>query len=175
MGWKVRSMFNRIWWPDFCHQWILLYFYISNFINHHGSSLLVRFIQEIHGPWVKDRKDFMFLNVFELLFRLNRSLSISHSPRPLAFEPIRNTENMEFLLYMTHGPKLVINKSLSATHMNHSILFKKWLIIFSALGTFALLAETSFLCVCLMDKEWYRNFLERVNFGHFRKAIFYTV
>ena len=46
---------------------------------------------------------------------------------------------------------------------------------FSALGTFALLAETSFLCVCLMDKEWYRNFLERVNFGHFRKAIFYTV
>ena len=62
MGWKVRSMFNRIWWPDFCHQWILLYFYISNFINHHGSSLLVRFIQEIHGLWVMDRKDFMFLN-----------------------------------------------------------------------------------------------------------------
>merc|ERR1712235_115160 len=48
-------------------------------------------------------------------------------------------------------------------------------LLYCALGTFALLAETSFLCVCLMDKEWYRNFLERVNFGHFRKAIFYTV
>jgi len=119
MGWKIGSMFNRFWWPDFCHQWILLYFYISNFSHHHGSSLLVR--------------------------------SFSDS----------------------RAKNLVINKSLWK-NMNHTA----WIINMnhlSALGTFALLAETSFLCVCLMDKEWYRNFLERVNFGHFRKAIFYTV
>merc|ERR1711962_238442 len=57
--------------------------------------------------------------------------------------------------------------------------FRIWLIItgilYCGLGLFALLAESSFLCVCLMEKEWYRNFLERVNFGHFKKAIFYVV
>ena len=146
MGWKVRSMFNRIWWPDFCHQWILLYFYISNFINHHGSSLLVSFIQDTHGPWpmsIMDRKDFMFL-----LFRMGPSGSRRGSVRYR-----QSIIESSIILYYSF----------------------KWLIIFSALGTFALLAETSFLCVCLMDKEWYRNFLDRVNFGHFRKAIFYTV
>ena len=31
---------------------------------------------------------------------LNDTLSISHNPRPLAAGPIRNTENMEYLLGM---------------------------------------------------------------------------
>merc|ERR1712131_122478 len=48
-------------------------------------------------------------------------------------------------------------------------------LLYCALGTFALLAETSFLCVCLMDKEWYRNFLERVNLDISEKLSFYTV
>ena len=34
---------------------------------------------------------------------LNNTLSISNSPRPLTAGPIRNAENMEFLLSMGHA------------------------------------------------------------------------
>ena len=53
--------------------------------------------------------------------------------------------------------------------------FRMLLSKFRAFGIFVLLAETSFLCICIMDKEWYRSFLSFVNNDDLKKVIFYSV
>ena len=47
------------------------------------------------------------------LVTLNKTLSISHSPRPLAAEPIRNTEIMESLLAKAQKASQVGGKDYS--------------------------------------------------------------
>ena len=47
------------------------------------------------------------------LVTLNKTLSISHSPRPLAAEPIRNTEIMESLLAKAQKASQVGEKDYS--------------------------------------------------------------
>lgn len=69
------------------------------------------------------------------------------------------------------GLTAMVNGVLAIFHFHWYLILMGCL--YFAFGFFASIAESSAVCICFRENEWYRNLQEKINLGHFRKFVVY--